>query len=192
VCIVSSSDEFDIFQEMFQPLDPTGFQDTLDPQDMAGMLCYQCTENLKEVGRMQCQVEQDGFDFGADDFDENFLLLEDDLDAWKGEEEFMNKVLAMRTNPCKLITNKVLQLVQLEEDSLLPIYLDLDGKDSKTKYQELKNTISKIQFQKRENSLLMAIEVQLREKEDTYSFILPDFNLEFVNIPQNSIFYTSL
>ncbi len=65
--------------------------------------------------------------------------------------------------------------------------------DAKTKYEELKDAISTIQFQKRPTTHLMTVEVQFRHRQDEpVSFILPDFDQQFLTIPQTSIFYTSL
>jgi len=190
-------DNFAQDQEFYPPFQSRSMNQR---PEMQGLVCYQCAESVSQnvpgqpQSHMSCELTKDALNF--EQFLENnpgFLEESEKLQGQGGLEDLLFKKLSAEgNNPCKIITNKILEMVESEEDNLLPIYLDATGKDSKTRYTSLKDVISSIQFQKRETSDWLAIEVQLRDTDDTFSFILPDFDQDFLNIPRDFIFYTSL
>ncbi|OXA42986.1 Selenocysteine insertion sequence-binding protein 2-like [Folsomia candida] len=131
------------------------------------MECYQCVETPGDQGHLSCEVERG--DYNLDDlFHENADVFEKILENGDDEDDDITKFIrkaisALPKNP----------------------YVN-------SRYLELKEAISTIQFQKRESSSWLTVEVQLRNQDDTFSFILPDFDQDLVSIPGNSIFYTAL
>ncbi|XP_021963688.1 uncharacterized protein LOC110859124 [Folsomia candida] len=174
--------------------DDDAYDDDIDA--LTGMECYQCVETPGDQGHLSCEVERG--DYNLDDlFHENADVFEKILENGDDEDDDITKFIrkaisALPKNPCNLITKKVLDLISSEDDKILPIHLVFEGKDVNSRYLELKEAISTIQFQKRESSSWLTVEVQLRNQDDTFSFILPDFDQDLVSIPGNSIFYTAL
>jgi len=166
--------------------------------EMKSLSCYQCSELESVDGHMACDLIRDTVDFqqffqNNPEFVEEMKMAKKIDGTWEWDNLLGQKFQATdKPNPCKLIANKVLELVEAGVDHSIPIYLDVAGKDSKTRYDSLRDAISTIQFQRRGSSDWIAVEVQLRDKEGLFSFILPDLEPEFLDIPENSIFYASL
>jgi len=165
------------------------------------MSCYECKED--ESGSFQCDLEQHEIILAA--INEELTKAhvqhpnEDDQAADRdiydaGTIEYFFRSIS-RLNPCRIMTGRILKLMnsqEIEQNHLLPFFLDLTGKDQMSQYEELKSAVSTIQFQKRQNSDWMTVEVQMRNSEEPFSFILSDLGHELLVVPDNSIFYTAL
>lgn len=103
---------------------------------MQALECYRCTTEVP----VKCDVAPDDFTHAMvtgvniDELSELLFGLDDDdedEENFKNEEDviaFAKKLAAIETNPCKIITSKVMKLVESDDNTLLPIFLNLKGK----------------------------------------------------------------
>lgn len=159
--------------------------------------CYECKEDPLQNGNLQCDLEPNDVILAAINEEFGKVQNSDDDDTGNRYDAHTIKVFfrsIAKLNPCRIMAGRLLQLIKQENDEnhLLPFFLDITGKDEKSQYEELKAAVSTIQFQKRQNTEWMTVEVQMRNNEEPFSFILSDLGPEFLVVPEHSIFYTAL
>jgi len=168
------------------------------------MSCYECKEYPDESGSLRCDLEQNDVLLAA--INEELVKVQvpnqnENPDMDEADAKMINTFFRSiaKLNPCRIMAGRILKLMNSQENEqyhyhhLLPFFsLDLTGKDERSQYEELKSAVSTIQFQKRQNSDWMTVEVQMRNSEEPFSFILSDLGHELLVVPDNSIFYTAL